>query len=76
MTGHVELEFLNRHCVYVRGYAGREALIAVTSKAPVWSSTAKAWVCSERTARHRLLPHLEHLGIDVVVTGTRGGVVG
>jgi hypothetical protein len=37
----------------------------------VRSNIAKAWVVSERTAMQRLLPHLEHLGYDVTITGVR-----
>lgn len=68
----VEIDIVNRHCVHVRGHGSREALMAVTSeRPPVWSSISRAWVCSERTARERLLPHLEHNGYSVVVTGPR-----
>ena len=72
MTRHVEIDIVNRHCAHVRGHGSREAIATVTNgKAPVWSTISKAWVCSERTARERLLPHLEHLGYSVVVTGPR-----
>lgn len=77
MSRHVEIEIINRHCAYIRGRGAREALMTVTGgdRAPVWGSLARAWVCSERTARERLLPHLEHLGYSVEIIGPRTAAV-
>ena len=67
----IAIDIVNRHCAYIRGHGSREALMSVIGKAPVRSSLARAWVCSERTALERLLPHLEHLGYSVEITGLR-----
>jgi hypothetical protein len=69
MRRHAELVIVNRHCVHVRGFGTRAALVELTGKAPLWSAVNRAWVVSERTARNLLLPHLENLGYDVSVQG-------
>lgn len=69
MSRCIEVDIVNRYCVHVRGYGSRAALQELTGKAPVWSTISRAWVCSERTARHRLIPYLEHLGYELVITG-------
>ena len=71
MSRHVEAEIYNKYAVFVRGHGTRDALVAVVGKAPVWSTQRRAWVCSERTFRERLLPHLEHLNYSVTITGPR-----
>jgi hypothetical protein len=75
MSRHVSLEVVNRHCTYVRGYGSYDELVVVTGGKPVRSNIAKAWVVSERTALERLLPHLEHLGYVVTVTGSASSQV-
>lgn len=69
MSRRISIEVVNRHCCHVRGRGSYDALVAITGGKPVRSNIAKAWVISERTAMHRLLPHLEHLGYDVRITG-------
>ncbi|MGI8701635.1 MAG: hypothetical protein ACR2JU_10610 [Nocardioidaceae bacterium] len=68
---HVEVDIFNRHCVYVRGRGVRAALVELTGRAPCWSPAFKAFVCSERTARGRLIPWFEHRGVSISVTGPR-----
>ena len=65
----IGIEIVNRHCAYVRGRGSYAALIEVTGNKPVRSNLANAWVVSERTARHKLLPWLEHNGFAVTITG-------
>jgi hypothetical protein len=63
----------SRHCVWVSGsYGLRDEMQRLdhAGRAPVWSSTQKAFSVSEATAR-RALAALEHLGWDLVVEGPR-----
>lgn len=38
-------------CVYIRGYGSRELLTQLRGRSPIWSSTKRAWVTREQTAR-------------------------
>jgi len=71
MRPHADITIVNRHCTHTRGPGIRTALVELTGRAPVFSTISRAWVCSERTARHLLIPYLENRGYDLTITRPR-----
>lgn len=63
------IEIESPWCAYVRGARAWELCRKAGRRKPAWSSVARAWVVSERTARD-VTALAEHAGLDVVVTAS------
>jgi hypothetical protein len=56
----------------VRGYGSRGLVESITGRPPVWRRAVRGWSVQEKTAAE-VLAVAQHLGVDLVVTGPRGG---
>jgi hypothetical protein len=57
---------VNRDCAYVSGHGSRDLITELRGRPPIWSSLARAWCTTDRTARD-LIAVAELRGFEVIL---------